>query len=233
MNCTNHPEVAAAAFCRACGKALCPACQRTSQGTVFCAEHAPVEAPANPSGPAANASPYTVPQTAPPPPAWQPHANVSPGLAFILGLIPGVGAIYNGQYAKGLIHIMVFGGIISIMNAGAGGSEPLLGMMLFGWYAYMAFEAYHTAKRRQFGQPVDEFSSVFPLRGKAGRLPVGPLVLIGIGILFLLNNFNLIHFYDIAKFWPLFLIALGAYMLYSRLTNPLPSGPEEAIHEQR
>lgn len=233
MNCANHPEVSAAAFCRACGKALCPSCQRAAQGTVFCAEHVPVEEAASAGG-TSYQSPYTVPPTAPPPPAWTPHANVSPGLAFILGFIPGVGAIYNGQYAKGLIHVLVLGTLISIMSSGnLGPGEVLFGFMVSAWFFYMAFEAYHTARRRQFGQPVDEFSSVFPLRGKAGRFPVGPVVLIAIGVLFLLNNFNLIHFYDIARFWPVFLIALGAYMLYTRLTNPLPPVPEEAVNEQR
>jgi hypothetical protein len=32
----------------------------------------------------------------------------SPGLAALLGFIPGVGAMYNEQYAKGIVHLMVF-----------------------------------------------------------------------------------------------------------------------------
>ena len=164
---------------------------------------------------------------------WVANPSVSPGLAFILGFIPGVGAIYNGQYAKGLIHVLVLGTLISILSSGhASSGEALFGLMISAWFFYMAFEAYHTARRRQLGQPVDEFSSVFPLRGKAGRFPVGPVILIAIGILFLLNNFDLIHFYDIARYWPVFLIALGAYMLYTRLTSPIPASPE-AVNEQR
>ena len=69
-----------------------------------------------------------------------------------LGLIPGVGAIYNGQYAKGLIHAIILGLLISIMSAGAaGGLEPLIGMVTALWFFYMAFEAYHTAARRLRG----------------------------------------------------------------------------------
>ena len=34
---------------------------------------------------------------------------LAPGLAFALGFIPGVGAIYNGQYLKGLVHALIFG----------------------------------------------------------------------------------------------------------------------------
>ena len=89
MNCANHPETLATAFCRTCGKPLCPACQRPAQGTVLCEEHAVAAQPA-----AAVYSPYTTPFVAN-------SQSASPGLAFLLGLIPGVGAIYNGQYAKG------------------------------------------------------------------------------------------------------------------------------------
>ena len=91
-----------------------------------------------------------------------------PGLAFVLGLIPGVGAIYNGQYAKGLVHVIIIGLVISVLsNGSAHGLEPLVSLMLAGFWFYMAFEAYHTAQRRQRGQPVDEFSSLIPTHGGA------------------------------------------------------------------
>ena len=58
-------------------------------------------------------------------------AGASPGLAFLLGLIPGVGAIYNGQYVKGLMHVVILGILISIVSSGsAGGMEPLFGMKM-------------------------------------------------------------------------------------------------------
>jgi hypothetical protein len=86
-------------------------------------------------------------------------------LAFILGLIPGVGAIYNGQYAKGLVHVIILGLLISIVSSdAAGGLEPLFGLMIALWFFYMAFEAYHTARKRLMGERVDEFSSLVPIR---------------------------------------------------------------------
>src|SRR5690348_929243 len=36
MNCANHGGVAATAYCRACGKALCANCSRSVQGVVYC-----------------------------------------------------------------------------------------------------------------------------------------------------------------------------------------------------
>jgi len=194
----------------------------------------PVEQTMNANASQASYSPYTTPPTVPPPPVWSPNLGVSPALAFILGFIPGVGAIYNGQYAKGLIHVLVLGVLIGITSSGnlTGAAEPLFGMMIAAWFFYMAFEAYHTARNRQLGLPVDEFSSILPMRGKASRFPIAPIVLIAVGVLFLLNNFDLIHFYDIARYWPVFLIVLGAYMLYMRLTSDSPAS-SEAVNEHR
>jgi TM2 domain-containing membrane protein YozV len=212
MNCSNHPESPAVAFCRDCGKGLCAACQYPAGGTVFCQEHVPV-----PQGSAASAT-WTAPAPAAAP-AQIHDPSVSPGLAFLLGLIPGVGAIYNAQYAKGLVHVVIWGLLISIVSSdAAGGMEPLFGMLIAAWHFYMAFEAYHTAKKRMMGLAVDEFSSLVPLKGAGGGFPVLPVVLIAAGTLFLLNNLEIIRFYQIIRYWPVFLIALGAYMLYARLS---------------
>lgn len=243
MNCMNHPDIPAIAYCRSCGKALCETCRHSAEGTVYCEEHVPVPAAAAASpepaaAPSANYSPYTAPAGSP-----LPDTGASPGLAFLLGLIPGVGAIYNTQYVKGLIHVVVFGILVSIVsNDAAGGMEPLFGMMIAVWVFYMAFEAYHTAKRRQLGQPVDEFSSLVRLRNQPGegtQFPVGPAILIAVGLLFLLNNLEVIRFRELIRYWPVGLIALGAYMLYERIAsseprqNVPPAGVREATHERQ
>ncbi len=147
--------------------------------------------------------------------------GASPGLAFLLGFIPGVGAIYNGQYVKGFIHVVIFGVLIAIVNDDqmSGNMQPLFGMMIAVWIFYMAFEAYHTAKRRQLGQPVDEFSSIVPRAGHPARFPLAPTVLIAVGVLFLLHNLNILRIGELIRYWPVALICLGAYMLYERLSG--------------
>ena len=98
--------------------------------------------------------------------------------------------------------------------------------MLIGvFYFYMAFEAYHTARKRLAGEPVDEFSSLIQLRPEAGRFPMVPVLLIALGVLFLLNNLNLLRMEEILKYWPAALIVLGAWMLYERMR---PSDKSEA-----
>ncbi len=176
-----------------------------------------------PPDPSFAQSPYTAPAYTP---AATPNLNVSPGLAFLLGFIPGVGAIYNGQYGKGLMHVIIVGLLISVMSSpsSSGGLEPLLGLMITGFWFYMCFEAYHTARQRQMGLPVDEFSSILPLKGST--FPFAPVLLIVLGVLFLLSNLGLLEFARLLRFWPVVLIALGAYMLYVRYA-PAADQPAE------
>jgi TM2 domain-containing membrane protein YozV len=198
---------------------------------VYCQEHQP--APQAAPGPAWT-GPAPGPAVAPAPPVRD--AGVSPGLAFLLGLIPGVGAIYNAQYAKGLVHVVIWGLLVSIISSdAAGGLEPLFGMMIAVWVFYMAFEAYHTAKKRMLGEPVDEFSSLVPLKGRGAGFPALPVILIAIGTLALLNNLDIIRFYQLVRYWPAFLIALGVYLLYARMSSsePPPRPGEETSHERQ
>ena len=208
-------------YCRACGKALDAANVHNAQGTIYCAEHVPP--PASGAADSVYSNPYA-PQTPPP----IPHPEVSPGVAFVLGLIPGVGAIYNGQYAKGLIHVFILGMLFTIISSNdVGGFEPLFGVLIPGFWAYMAFEAYHTARLRRMGQPVDEFSSLVPGRG-GPRFPVAPILLIVLGVVFLLNNLEIFELRRMLRFWPVLLIGLGAYLLYLRL-----AGNSEGVERER
>jgi hypothetical protein len=176
----------------------------------------------------AGANPYLAPA-----PATQ-ATSVSPGLAFVLGLIPGVGAIYNAQYAKGLIHVVVFGLLISIASSSGGGDlQPVVGLLIPTWVFYMAFEAYHTAKRRQLGEAVDEFSSLLPLRQRTPAFPVAPVMMIATGTLLLLHNLDILRIGQLVRYWPLLLIGLGVYMLYVRMTNSDSNAAHgEVSHEQ-
>lgn len=218
MNCTNHPEIPAVAYCRTCGKALCAECRRTALGTIYCDEHVPVTA-ATELGAIPDATA----------PAADRHLP-SPGLAFLLGLIPGVGAIYNGQYAKGLVHAVVFGLLVSIVNShSVRGWEPLFGILIAVWFFYMALEAYHTARRRRDGERVDEFSSLIEMGHNSGNFPLGAVILIVLGVLLLLDTTGIITIDHLLRYWPVGLILLGVYMLYGRLETP----PTEVRNERR
>lgn len=190
-----------AGYCRMCGKALTEEQARRYQGTVYCPEHVPPPAAAASSAP---------PHAAPAP------GTISPGLAWVLGLIPGVGAIYNGQYAKGFIHVLITGVLIGLADRG----DVMFVLAVWAWFFYMAFEAYHTAAKRALGEPVDEFSSLFPGAGGSTGVPVAPLFLIGMGILLLLNQLEWIELHRLKRYVPpVVLISVGGYMLANRLRS--------------
>ena len=219
MNCENHPEVAAAAYCRTCGKPVCAECRRDAFGTVFCAEHAPAPAAGGPASPPAAGQAWK-------PPA--PYPEIAPGLAFFLGWIPGVGAIYNGQYAKGLVHAVIWGILVTITGSNAvDGMEPIFGILICAWMFYMAFEAYHTALKRRMGEAVDEYSSILELRGH--HAPAAGIALVLLGAVMLLYTLDLFDFERVIRYWPVLLIAAGVYLLYGRFAG----GQEEARHERR
>ncbi len=243
MNCVNHPERNAAAFCRQCGKAMCEECSRPALGSVFCDEHLPASARPpqpppmpdpfrQPEGGYANspyqassassyqASPAPGPYGAPAPQGPPPDPGVHPALALILGFLPGVGAIYNGQYAKGLIHAVIFGLMISIVSSTHSGAVgAFVGIMIGIWVIYQAFEAYHTARKRRYGIAVDEFSSLIDVGTPNGRFPFGAALLIGVGFILLLDTTDIISMDVFLRYWPILLIGVGLYMLYARL-NP-------------
>jgi len=103
------------------------------------------------------------------------------------------------------------------------------------WVFYMAIEAYQTALKRRAGQPVDEFSSLVDLHTQGSRFPGGAVLLILVGVLLLLNTTDIIPLERILRYWPVLLIALGVYLLYSRLAGAgAPAGgPANQTQEVR
>ena len=134
MDCVNHSGVNATAYCQSCGKALCQACVRKGPGgQIFCE-------PCWRSWQSAQ-RPYV------PPPVGGP----SPGLAALLGFIPGVGAMYNGQFVKGMVHVAIFAVLVSAAHV-----FGVFGLFVAGWIFYQVFEAYHTARARRDGDPLPD-----------------------------------------------------------------------------
>jgi hypothetical protein len=195
MNCAVHTDVQASGFCRNCGKALCPECTREVRGALYCEQCLAGLLSA--------------------PPSMEPgKAEVNPGLAATLGFIPGLGAVYNVQYMKALIHVLIFAGLIAALSSDLPDAyDAFLGIALGCFYFYMPIEAYRTALARRDGQP--EPANL--IAGGADRKPIGALILIGIGALLLLANFGLLQKEWFSKSWPVALILIGGWILWDRL----------------
>ncbi len=216
MNCAVHADTEASGYCRNCGKAMCAACSHRVRDVLYCedclAQHVglPPTVPPGIAMPGVNADSGGFGAAAA---SSQKHNN-APVLAFLLGFVPGLGAIYNGEYNKAIIHIVVFGAIIFGIASDLG--ESLQGLLIFALCVfpfYMAIDAMRTAKAKSTGQPLTD-----PFENWSGQRPLGPIILIGIGALFLLSNLGIFEFLRIRQvFVPLVLIGIGFFMLRNRV----------------
>jgi len=227
MNCANHADASAVAYCRTCGKALCANCTRPVRGVIYCEEclGAKMEGtvPPSPAGSGATASGGSsyIPPFIPPPP---PPSGPNPALAGILsGFFPfGVGAVYCGQYAKGLAHLVIFGLLIAGCSASDSHGNEWLGVVcgigIAFFYVYQIIDNVRSARALQTGQPVpDPFGLAQTFSGgrkvDTSNVPTGAVVLIIIGVFFLLHTAGL---FEVSHFWPLILIVLGGWMFATR-----------------
>ena len=293
MNCVNHPENPVAAYCQNCGKALCASCARSVAGVIYCEQCLAARLGIGSVGPTTGTGPGAGPV-----PGVIAPSGPNPGTAFALGFIPGVGAMYNGQFVKGLIHVLVFVILIGIAE-----NHGIFGIFIFAWIAYQVFDAYQTAKARRDGMPLPDpfglnelgaklgiqnsqgmnrafhqgWSSVENWFDKQGRPvppapgggsppaagftpvagftdpyssppytpvppmppgidpaafpphhrhePIGAIILIGLGVLFLLNTLDIFHFDWLGRLWPLLIIAFGALLFIRRSREIPPPAP--------
>jgi Domain of unknown function (DUF5668)/B-box zinc finger len=210
MNCAVHTDVPATGYCRQCGKPLCPGCTHEVRGALFCEDCLATRLSLPQAGESlAPAQPDLHPQNQPAPTGSPAHA----GTALALGFIPGLGAVYNGEYIKALIHVVIFGGIIALLSTDLPDSyDAFLGIALACFYCYMPIDAYRVAKARRLGEPQPP-----DLMQSEGRKPIGAMILIGLGIIFLLANFGLLQKEWFSKSWPVALVALGIWILMDRM----------------
>lgn len=216
MNCAVHPEVEASGYCRNCGKAMCSACARPVRDVLYCEECLAAVMGVPPAAAAASTATAAPAQGVLPaaPPAGGSAGNA--GVAFILGFIPGLGAIYNGEYNKALVHIAAFAAIILGLNLDlGGGAEAVLICALVIFPFYMAIDALRTVKSRQSGEPYRD-----PLENWTKEKSIGPILLIGLGALFLFKNFGLFDFFRFRElFFPVLLIGFGLWLMRDRISR--------------
>ena len=227
MNCANHADASAVAYCRTCGKALCANCTRPVRGVIYCEDclgakmegaGAPPPASGFVSSTFTSGAPGQIP---PPPPPPGSGGGPNPTVAGILaGFFPfGVGAVYTGQYAKGLAHLAIFGLLIAGANASDNGRSEALGVIcglgIAFFYVYQIIDAVRSARAIQMAQPIPDpfgLAATFSGGGKveASKIPLGAIVLILLGVIFLLHTMGLEFGLD--RFWPLILIAIGGWL---------------------
>ena len=218
MNCATHSDIAAVAFCRTCGKPLCQNCTRDVRGVIYC--EACLAARIEGTAPAAGFVPPA--QTVYPPvgaagPRPPLNSGPNPAVAGILaGFFPiGVGAVYTGQYAKGLSHLGIAVLLIMVISSDVPWYvHMILGISMGFFYVYQIIDSVRTAKALQTGEPAPDPFGLGQMFGAGERfettkVPAGAAILIGLGVLFLINT---VFDFSLHRFWPLILIFLGVWM---------------------
>jgi hypothetical protein len=137
----------------------------------------------------------------------------SPSVSLVLGLIPGVGSICNGDYSKAFLQVLIFGSLCALANGQeVSGLGPLFVILSIAFYLYMPLEAYHTAKKRTLALKGITVVSPSLEQTYFSEPWVGGLS-ICLGVLFLVNQFVPGTIRLAFRGWPLALIAIGIYNL--------------------
>jgi len=197
MNCSYHVQNVAVVNCNGCGKPLCPACDHRIKGFPFCQDCIVLGIDLLRQQNQSSYAPYVKKRT-------------SPILATLLSFIcPGLGAAYNGQTLKALVHFGVFVGLFQMAVLTSGTLVFVLGFM--GMWCFAALDAWRTAQMIRSGVTPDVAEDILVKRFSGNPKMWGILITV-LGATFLLQSvFNIK--YLMRGLLPLLLVALGVYLL--------------------
>lgn len=146
----------------------------------------------------------------------------SPVLAGLLSFFfPfGIGAFYNGEVIKGFIYLVLFAGLVSMQPHGA---QPFVALLLAGFYFFQIIDSIHTAKRINrrtlLGKEAEAEEEQLSLIVKSGSIFWG-IVLMAMGGILLLANFDAISYDTVFDFWPLVVIVIGLKLIVDYFAKP-------------
>lgn len=146
----------------------------------------------------------------------------SPTLAGILSFFfPfGVGAFYNSQPIKGFVYLLVFAGLVTVQSHGD--AQPFMGILLGGFYIYQIIDSIYTSnninRRTLTGEDVEEVKEELPEFVRTGSVFWG-IVLLALGGILLLANFDVISYDTVFDFWPLVIIVVGVKLVADYVTK--------------
>ena len=202
MKCVFHPTNPASARCSACERPLCPACDHRIKGIPCCQDCIVIGIETlRRSGGAANRITHQEEKT--------------PLIALLLGLVPGVGAAYNGQNIKALTHFLAVVGLWALADIFGMPLEIAFGLGSAAFYFYSIYDAFQSAQCMRRGEDLSGEEERLKLFLQQHMNIFGAL-LISVGALAMLDFLfpHLLH-----KLWPVMLIIAGAYLIRSYYRN--------------
>lgn len=128
--------------------------------------------------------------------------------------MPGLGAAYNRQYAKAVVHFTVLVSLIVIAQR----ELWIFWLAATAFYTFTILDSYGSARailrEHQAGpEPIEEEAEKL-------NAPVWGGIIVLLGVVLLLNNLGVIRFNTLEKFWPLILIGSGIYLILDYLVKP-------------
>jgi hypothetical protein len=197
MYCAYHPKNPAVVQCNQCARWLCPACDHRIRGFPFCQDCIVAGVELLRTQRATNASQVI-------------RRKSSPFVATLLSFVPGLGAAYNGQTAKAIVHFAIFASFFQMAVLTQGVHFFILGV--FGTWLFAAVDACRTAQLMRAGLSPDTEEDVIARRLYGNPFAWG-VTLILIGTVFLLHTLLEVQL-PIKELLPVALVLLGAYMLF-------------------
>lgn len=177
------------------------------------AENAAPPQPAPALPPAAYAPPPPPPGYAPAPtyPAYVPQAK-SPALAGLLSALPGLGHVYLGLYQRAATFFAVWMLIIAVVQETDSGA---LGFGIPFWWFFVLIDAVRQAKAiNATGLPESNIAISEGNFKPTGSLFLGVFLILVGGFLFL-RRFVDINLRWLVEYWPVLLIAFGAWQVFT------------------
>lgn len=138
------------------------------------------------------------------------YRNSSPFVATLLSFVPGLGAAYNGQTAKAIVHFAIFASFFQMAVITQGVHFFILGVL--GTWLFAAVDACRTAQLMRAGLSPDTEEDVITRRLYGNPFAWG-ITLVVIGTLFLLHTLLGVQL-PVRQLLPVALVVLGSYMLF-------------------
>ena len=136
-------------------------------------------------------------------PARESQGRFKPGLAAVMNLLPGLGYLYLGLYDRALIAFLLFFAFTRVE-----------GPLVMAVMAFAAVDAHRQARAMNAGGAA--VPGPVAASGQSLRI-VGGGLLILLGVLFFLEQAYGIDLEALSELWPLVLIGLGGWMIWSHL----------------
>ncbi|MBN2346265.1 MAG: hypothetical protein JXO51_07720 [Candidatus Aminicenantes bacterium] len=135
----------------------------------------------------------------------------NPSLAAFLAIFPGMGAVYNGNLLKGVTYVLIFAVLIVLTSNAWGPDSVVFGLMIAGFYVFQIVDAYNEAEKLNRSAMLEQG----PAMGREDLSLFSAVVILVLGVVFQMANFDLLTYRQISRLWPLALIAFGIKIVFN------------------